>query len=93
MEVKSLITEKKFFFYIEENNKRIATMVCSFAGDTKFIIEHTEVDPAYEGKGLGKLLVKAAVDFAREKQYKVIPLCPYAKKVFDKALEYRDVLN
>ena len=93
MEVKTLITERKGFFYIEENGKRIAEMVFSFAGDTKFIIEHTEVDPSCEGRGLGKILVKKAVDFAREKNYKIIPLCPYAKKVFDKTPEYGDVLN
>jgi uncharacterized protein len=33
-----------------------------------------------------------AVEFVREKNVKVIPLCPFAKSVFDKTPEYRDVL-
>ncbi len=33
-----------------------------------------------------------AVAFAREKNIKIIPLCPFAKKVFDKTPEYSDVL-
>jgi len=37
-------------------------------------------------------LVKAAVDFAKEAHYKILPLCPYAKSVFDKTPEYSEVL-
>lgn len=92
MEVKNELNEKKGVFYIEENGNRIATMTYTFAGPDKFIIDHTEVNPGNEGKGLGKLLVKAGVDFAREHHYKIMPLCPYAKAVFDKTTEYKDVL-
>lgn len=92
MDVKHITTDKKGYFYIEEEGKRVATMAYTFAGEHKFIIEHTEVNSSHEGKGLGRLLVKAAVDFAREKNYKIIPLCPYAKSVFDKTPEYGDVL-
>lgn len=77
---------------MEENGKEIATMSYTFAGDTKFIIDHTEVDPSQGGKGLGKQLLKAAVEFARKNSYKIMPLCPYAKAVFEKTDEYNDVL-
>lgn len=83
---------KKGTFYIEDNGQRIAEMVYVFSGEDMFIIEHTEVDPSQEGKGLGKLLVKEAVEWAREKDYKILPLCPYAKRIFDKTPEYADVL-
>ncbi len=92
MEVKHTHDGKKGMFYLEEDGKKIATMVYIFSGETRIIIEHTEVMPSHEGKGLGKLLVKAAVDFAREKHYKILPLCPYAKSVFDKTEAYKDVL-
>lgn len=62
-----------------------------WAGEDKFIIDHTEVDEKYGGQGLGKRLVMAAVQFAREKNLKIIPLCPYAKSVFDKTEEIADV--
>jgi predicted GNAT family acetyltransferase len=53
---------------------------------------HTEVLPAGRGGGVGKRLVMAAVDFAREKQLKVLVVCPYAKTVFDRDPALRDVL-
>jgi len=92
MEIKQTNTTKNGSFYIEENGKTEAIMTYVYAGDTKFIIDHTEVHPGNEGKGLGKKLVNAAVEFARAKGYTILPLCPFAKSVFDKTPEYNDVL-
>ena len=63
-----------------------------FSGPGKMIIDHTEVDEAYDGKGLGRQLVKAGVDYAREHKMKILPLCPYAKKIFDSTPAFADVL-
>jgi hypothetical protein len=92
MEVRQSENEKNGVFYIVENDLQIATMTYVFAGADKFIIDHTEVKEGNEGKGLGKLLVKAAVDFARNRQLKILPLCPFAKGVFSKTTEYQDLL-
>ena len=67
-------------------------MTYTWAGDSKFIIDHTEVSPDFNGKGVGKKLVIAAVEYARANNLKIIPLCPFAKSVFDKVEEIRDVL-
>ncbi len=92
MELKSDYNEKNGTFYLEENGKRQAEMTYVFAGTGKIIIDHTEVFPGNEGKGLGKQLVKAAVDFARGNGLKILPVCPYAKSVMEKTPEYADVL-
>ncbi len=67
-------------------------MTFVFAGPDKLIIDHTEVNEGNNGKGYGKKMVAKAVEFAREKNIKIIPLCPFAKKVFDKTPEFKDVL-
>jgi predicted GNAT family acetyltransferase len=67
-------------------------MIYTFKGDGIIVIEHTVVNPGNEGKGLGKQLVNAAVDFARKNNYKILPLCPYAKVVLEKSESYADVL-
>lgn len=83
---------KKGSFYVEEDGKTLAGMTFVWAGTQKFIIDHTEVDESLKGKSVGRHLVNYAVDFAREKQLKILPLCPFAKSVFDKTPEYGDVL-
>ena len=86
------INGEKGFFYIDINGKQEATMTFVFAGVDKIIIDHTEVNSGNEGKGLGKMMVAEAVEYAREKNIKIIPLCPFVKKVIDKNAEYQDVL-
>ena len=86
------INGEKGFFYIDINGKHEAIMTFVFAGNDKIIIDHTEVNPKNEGKGLGKMMVAKAIAYAREKNLKIIPLCPFAKKVIDKTPEFQDVL-
>jgi predicted GNAT family acetyltransferase len=42
---------------------------------------HTEVDPAFGGRGLGKQLVTAELEDARRRGLAVLPSCPYVRKV------------
>jgi predicted GNAT family acetyltransferase len=91
-EIKLESNDKNGFFSIEIDGKTEAKMTFIFAGDDKIIIDHTEVNPGNNGKGFGKKMVEKAVLFAREKNLKIIPLCPFAKSVFDKTPEFRDVL-
>ncbi|HLP49538.1 MAG TPA: GNAT family N-acetyltransferase [Chitinophagales bacterium] len=80
-------------FYVEENGKRLAEMTFSKAGENLIIIDHTEVSDALRGTGAGKKLVTSAVEYAREHKVKILPLCPFAKSVFDKTPEFADVLS
>lgn len=91
-EVQLEINDRKGFFYIEVDGKTEAKMTFVFAGPNKIIIDHTEVNEGNNGKGFGKKMVTKAVEFAREKDIKIVPLCPFAKKVFDKTPEFSDVL-
>ena len=91
-EVQVKINDKKGSFFIEIEGKQEAEMTFVFAGEDKIIIDHTGVNPGNEGKGLGKQMVAQAVTYARENNIKIIPLCPFAKKVIDKTPEFQDVL-
>ncbi len=92
MEIKQFDKENKGFFKAEEEGKEAGRMTYSWAGKEKIIIDHTEVNPEFKGKSVGKKMVMKAVEFARENQVKIVPLCPFAKSVFDKTEEIRDVL-
>lgn len=83
---------KKGRFLIVENNEMAGEMTYTWAGETKFIIDHTLVDEKFGGKGYGKKLVMAAVEFARENNLKILPLCPFAKRLFEKTESIHDVL-
>ncbi|GAA2433691.1 GNAT family N-acetyltransferase [Streptomyces glaucus] len=38
---------------------------------------HTEVEPAYEGRGVGSALARAALDMARDADTKFLAVCPF----------------
>jgi uncharacterized protein len=78
-------------FVWQTDGKRLAEMTYTVAG-SRVIIDHTHVDDSLRGKGVGAQLVQAAVQFARAENVRLMPLCPYAKSVFDKTPEYVDVL-
>ncbi|GAA4158967.1 GNAT family N-acetyltransferase [Chryseobacterium ginsenosidimutans] len=92
IEVKQNNGEKhgNFEAFIEGN--RAGLMTYTWAGEERFIIDHTEVEEAYNGKGVGKEMLLAAVDFARKNGKTIIPLCPFAKATFQKHEELQDVL-
>ena len=62
----------------------------TFASDDK--INHTNTKRPLEGKGLASRLVSQVVEFARENEYKINPLCPFSEVQFERNPQYRDVL-
>lgn len=92
MEIQQINDTRRGYFEAVEAGKEAGKMTYTWAGDSKFIIDHTEVSEGFNGKGVGKKLVMAAVEYARTNNLKIIPLCPFAKSVFDKVEEIRDVL-
>lgn len=84
---------KKGRFAIYKNDEFAGEMTFTWFIESAFIIDHTAIEEHYLGKGYGTLLVMEAVALAREKRYKILPLCPFAKKVFDSDKSLADVRN
>ena len=91
-EVKQNNNEKNGSFEAFSEGKHAGLMTYTWAGNDKFIIDHTEVDAEFNGKSVGKEMVLAAVEFARENSLKIIPLCPFAKATFERNKDLQDVL-
>lgn len=94
MEIIQQQRENKGSFYVEENGKVVAEMTYSVVDPSLIIIDHTEVDDSLKGQGAGLKLLNKTVEYARANHIRIIPLCPFAKSVFDKKHEeYKDVLR
>ena len=53
---------------------------------------HTEIDPLYEGHGLGGELVRAALDSARSRGLAVVPACPFVRSYIARHDEYAELV-
>ncbi len=58
----------------------------------QMVINHTQVFDGFEGQGIARQMVLAAVDFARKEGRKIMPVCSYAKAVLTRTDEYNDIL-
>jgi uncharacterized protein len=54
---------------------------------------HTEVQPAYEGQGLGSKLAKFALDDVRSRGLQVVPVCQFIAGYIRKHPEYLDLVS
>ncbi|GAA4748411.1 GNAT family N-acetyltransferase [Flavisolibacter ginsenosidimutans] len=79
-------------FFVEDDGDIVAEIVYAKGNENSIIIEHTEVDKDLQGHNIGYELVHKVVDYARLHGLKVSPVCPFAKAVFDKRADFKDVL-
>jgi predicted GNAT family acetyltransferase/glutaredoxin len=61
--------------------------------DGRVAITHTEVDEACTGRGFGGLLAAAALDDARRRGERVLPLCPFIADYIERHPQYRDLVE
>lgn len=69
-------------FYIQDNEKVKGEMTYAI-GDSIMVINRTYVDPESRNIGYGRGLVDAGVEYAKSKQMKIRPTCPYAYTIID----------
>ncbi len=81
------------FFYVQVDGEILARMTYQQPKAGEITIEHTEVDDELRGKNVGYQMVHAAVQYARNHNKKIVPVCPFVKAVFDKKPDYKDVLK
>lgn len=60
--------------------------------DTLFLI-HTEVPPALEGKGVGTALVQKTLQFAKDNNYKIVPICDFVQSYIEEHKEWKDIVG
>lgn len=90
------VTSKFLFengrFYLEDKNKKTIAEITYTNANEILIIDHTFVDASLRGKGIAAKLVDSVVKLAIDEEKKIIPLCPYAKKILNDNEAYKNIL-
>jgi uncharacterized protein len=60
---------------------------------SKIIFTHTEVPPSMEGRGIGNLLARAALSYARRENLRVVPRCEFIAAFVERHPEYQDLVD
>lgn len=60
--------------------------------DELMVFTHTEVEPAFEGRGIGSSIARFALDQVRsDGTRKALPVCPFIKDWIQKHPDYLDI--
>jgi uncharacterized protein len=59
----------------------------------RVIFVHTQVDDAFEGKGIGSALAKGALDDVRARGLVALPLCPFIASYIERHPAYDDLVD
>jgi uncharacterized protein len=60
--------------------------------DDRIIFTHTEVDQDRRERGLGSVLVEAALEDTRSQGLDVVPICPFVARYIEEHPEYAKLL-
>lgn len=79
-----------FAFQHEHDGKMLAEITWTMLGDV-MAVDHTFVSPDLRGQGVAKKLLDRAAAYAREKEYKMEPICSYVVTAFERYDDYNDI--
>jgi hypothetical protein len=85
------IKETDHQFYIGKSPDDVSAQIEFGINEGILTILSTDVSASLQGQGIGQKLVAYTVEYARKNHLKIIPVCPYAKKQFEKHSEFNDV--
>ena len=80
-------------FYLGESLATATAKIEYEVHNEELNILHTQVSEIHKGQGIGKLLVKEVIDYARANNLSVLIACPFAKKEIEKHEEYQDLIK
>lgn len=82
--------DQKQFFAVVEGKKSFLDYSISADGRTLDYYS-TFVPPELRGRHIGQDIVKFALDYAKENNYKIIPSCPFVEKYIENHPEYKSI--
>lgn len=80
------------FFYLDRDDQQIAKMSYQWRDAKTIIADHTWVDDSLRGQGVARQLLDALVQFARQQQLRIVPVCSYVELMFRRDPSLADVV-
>ena len=85
-------TDRNGIFEAWQDDTQVGEMTYQRPTPQRMIIDHTRVFDGFEGRGIARQMVLAAVDFARSHSRQIVPVCSYARALLTRTDEYKDIL-
>lgn len=80
-------------FELVRDGEVFAWMKYKHLKPNRYVLLHTEVEPARRGRGVGRAVVEAVLDEIRSRQGTVTAICPYVVDYLAGAQRYQDLID
>lgn len=81
------------FSYYNLANKLIGEITFTQIAPNCISIDHTFVHPSYRNQGIARKLLQSVLQLATEKNWQIVPVCPYAKKILQSEVQLQPFLK
>lgn len=79
--------------FVAEVDGEVAGFAVYHVRGGRYLFVHTEVAPAFEGRGIAGELARGALDQVRQRGARVVPLCPFIAGWIDRHADYGDLVD
>ena len=89
LQIKHESAQHKFFAVV---NGKEAFLEYSKVNDKTLDYHYTFVPPELRGQQIAEKIVKFGLDYAEQQHYKIIPTCPYVKRIIERNPQYKKLV-
>ncbi len=83
--------EEGRFYLNNEERQKVAEVTFKLLNENVYVLDSTWVDPSLRGRGIAAQLVEAVVNKAKTEGKMIIPLCSYARVLFERNKAYQEI--
>lgn len=80
-------------YVIEIGSSEVGFAAYRLRRGKRYFMHHTEISEAWAGKGVGKALVRFALEDIGSKDGLVVPICPFVQSFLRSNPEFRDLVD
>ena len=86
------VTQEADRFSIAVDGKPVGLTAFVEHGEQR-VFYHTEIDPAFGGRGLASVLIAQALATTRQQGKRIVAICPMVKAYVEKHHDFDDILD
>lgn len=90
-EIKHKENDSSGMFFMEDENGIVSELTYYFRDNDIMVVNHTETRQDLQGNGLASRVLDHVVNYVRENNIKIDPVCPFVAAKFDETESYQDV--
>lgn len=93
MELSVVDVPERSRYEVSADGKVVGFSAYHLIAEGVLALPHVEVEPEFEGKGVASELMRRSLDQIRERDLRIVPICPFAQTFLERNPDYADLVH